>query len=114
MGFEAAVIISTTVQERLSPESRLVVAGGIELVNPLLGILAFVLVSSAAAGVVLHAAGTPDPANAARCEARGHEFNNAQGHNWTWSHAEAGEHDPTSNHTNNPVCDRESGDTPGH
>src|SRR2546427_10182792 len=95
------------------PRAAVVVAGGIELVNPLLGILAFVLVSSAGAGVVLHAAGTPDPANAARGEACGHEFNNAQGHNWTWSHAEAGEHDATPNHTNNAGCDRESGETPG-
>ena len=95
------------------PRVAVVVPGGIELVNPLLGILAFVLVTSAGAGVVLHAAGTPDPANAARGEACGHEFNNAQGHNWTWSHAEAGEHDATSNHTNNAVCDRESGETPG-
>src|SRR5437016_10242321 len=40
---------------------RVVVAfvGGIELVNPLLGILAVVLVTSAGAGAVLHAAGTP-------------------------------------------------------
>ncbi len=85
----------------------------IELVNPLLGILAVVLVTSAGAGAVLHAAGTPNPANAAGGEACGHEFNNAVGHNWTWSHAEAGEHDATSNHTNNAVCDRESGETPG-
>ena len=95
------------------PRVAVAVLGGIELVNPLLGILAVVLVTSAGAGAVLHAAGTPNPANAAGGEACGHEFNNAQGHNWTWSHAEAGEHDATSNHTNNAVCDRESGETPG-
>src|SRR5438876_5742767 len=95
------------------PRVAVAVVGGIELVNPLLGILAVVLVTSAGAGAVLHAAGTPNPANAAGGEACGHEFNNAQGHNWTWSHAEAGEHDATSNHTNNAVCDRESGETPG-
>src|SRR5947208_2206757 len=95
------------------PRVAVAFVGGIELVNPLLGILAVVLVTSAGAGAVLHAAGTPNPANAAGGEACGHEFNNAVGHNWTWSHAEAGEHDATSNHTNNAVCDRESGETPG-
>src|SRR5439155_5090988 len=46
------------------PRVAVAVVGGIELVNPLLGILAVVLVTSAGAGAVLHAAGTPNPANA--------------------------------------------------
>ena len=83
------------------------------MANPLMAILAVALVTSMGAGVALHAAGTPNPANAANGEACGHEFNDGQGHNWTWTHNEAGEHDATSNHTNNAVCDRESGETPG-
>jgi len=79
-----------------------------------LGILVVALVTSAGAGIVLHSAGSPDPANAAGGEACGHEFNNTVGHNWTWSHGEAGEHDATSNHTNNAVCDRESGELSDH
>jgi hypothetical protein len=83
------------------------------LANPLLALVAVALVTSAGAGLALHAAGSPNPANAANGEACGHESNHDVGHNWTWSHDEAGEHDATSNHTNNAVCDRESGDVPG-
>jgi hypothetical protein len=83
------------------------------LANPLMAILAVALVTSAGAGLVLHAAGTPNSANAARGEACGHEFSTDAGHNWTWTHSEAGEHDATSNHTNHAVCDREPGKVPG-
>ena len=83
------------------------------MANPLLGILAVVLVTSAGAGFVLHSAGSPDPANAARGEACGHEFDNAVGHDWNWTHNESGEHDATSGHENNAVCDREPGEVPG-
>src|SRR5437660_740669 len=87
---------------------------GTKMANPLMAILAVALVTSMGAGVALHAAGTPNPANAANGEACGHEFNDGQGHNWTWTHDEAGEHDATTNHTNNAVCDRESGEVRGH
>jgi hypothetical protein len=79
-----------------------------------LAFVAVALVTSAGAGFVLHAAGTPNPANAANGEACGHEFNKDVGHNWTWTHDESGEHDATSNHTNNAVCDREAGEVDDH
>src|SRR2546430_12094861 len=86
---------------------------GTKMANPLMAILAVALVTSMGAGVALHAAGTPNPANAANGEACGHEFNDGQGHNWTWTHDEAGEHDATTNPTNNPACHRESGEVRG-
>jgi hypothetical protein len=79
-----------------------------------LGILAFVLVTSAAAGVVLHATSTPNPANAPRGEACGHEFDKDHGTAPNWTHDEGREHDATSNHTNDAACDREGSPDDDH
>jgi len=82
--------------------------------------------------VVLHTAGSPNPANAPRGEACGHEKNetheanetgdhdgpdarnDAHGHEGTWEHNETAEHDFLSGHEDNAVCDREDGDADDH
>ena len=82
------------------------------MANPLMAILAIALVTTAGAGLVMHAVSSSD--NAARGEACGHEFDKDHGHAGNWTHDESREHDATSNHTNNAVCDRDDNDVDDH
>src|SRR6267378_8014558 len=93
-----SVIISMSVQQRLSPSRPSSRPKEKDMAHLLLGILAFALVAGGA-GMALHSVGVLAPSSGAPFgEACGHEHNDTGDRNETGEQNETGEHNETADH----------------